>query len=54
MNKYTKRNKKTKIWQVAATEIEEPKKRNRIFKSQKELEEKEQKKDRRLKKNKNQ
>ena len=33
MNKYTKRNKKTKIWQVTATEIEEPKKETEYSKA---------------------
>ena len=33
MNKYTKRNKKTKIRQVAATEIEEPKKETEYSKA---------------------
>ena len=35
MNKYTKRNKKTKIRQVAATEIEEPKKETEYSKAKK-------------------
>ena len=35
MNKYTKRNKKTKIWQMTATEIEEPKKETEYSKAKK-------------------